>query len=107
MKKSIKFLLIGALCISIMHVNAQECIPGIKGGVNFASLSGFEGSPRIGANAGFFLHKTINKTWCFQPEILYSGEGQRYRSDGEERMLALDYIQAPFMIQYFPIQQLY
>ncbi len=107
MKKSIKFLLMGAFCISVIYVNAQQCTPGIKGGVNFASLTGFEGNPRIGAHAGFFVHKSINKSWCFQPELLYSGEGQRYLSDGEERMLSLDYIQAPFMIQYFPIQQLY
>ena len=80
---------------------------GIKGGVNFANLSGFEGNSRVSGHAGVFLHNTINNKWCFQPELLYSGEGQRYFSNGEERTLALDYIQLPLMIQYYPTSQLY
>jgi hypothetical protein len=87
-------------------VSAQQAI-GIKGGVNIGSLSGFEGRSRISAHAGVFLHHTINKNWCFQPELLYSGEGQRYLSSGVERTLALDYLQLPLMIQYYPTPQIY
>jgi hypothetical protein len=87
-------------------VYAQQAI-GIKGGVNIASLSGFEGRSRISAHGGVFLHHTINKNWCFQPELLYSGEGQRYLSGGVERTLALSYLQLPLMIQYYPAPQIY
>src|SRR5678809_1462945 len=80
---------------------------GIKGGLNIASLSGFEGRDRVSAHAGLFLHHTINKNWCFQPELLYSGEGQRYMSGGVERTLALGYLQLPLMIQYYPTPQIY
>ena len=95
---------ISSLCSTVL---AQQAI-GIKGGVNIASLSGFEGRSRISAHGGVFLHHTINKNWCFQPELLYSGEGQRYVANtGEERTLALGYLQLPLMIQYYPAPQVY
>ena len=101
-----KIMILVVLSISVLTTSAQFT-PGIKGGFNFATLTGFSGNARVGAHAGLFFHHTINDRLCFQPEILYSGEGQRYFDDGEERTLALDYIQIPLMIQYFPVKQLY
>lgn len=80
---------------------------GVKGGINSARLSGFNGNSRISGHAGLFLHHTINTRWCFQPELLFSGEGQDYFSGGGERTIALDYISVPLMIQYFATKQLY
>ena len=101
-----RIMILAVLSVTILSTNAQFT-PGIKGGVNFASLTGFTGDSRVGAHVGLFFHHTMNNRWCFQPEILYSGEGQRYFSDGEERTLALDYVQIPLMMQYFPVKQLY
>ena len=107
MKKVTMILSVLLMSFLFAHLNAQQAI-GIKGGVNSASLSGFEGRSRISAHGGVFLHHTINKNWCFQPELLYSGEGQRYiASNGEERTLALSYLQLPLMIQYYPAPQIY
>ncbi len=104
--KKVTMVLSVALSLLYLKVNAQQAV-GIKGGVNIASLSGFEGRSRISAHGGVFLHHTINKNWCFQPELLYSGEGQRYMSGGVERTLALGYLQLPLMIQYYPAPQVY
>ncbi|TMI61401.1 MAG: PorT family protein [Bacteroidetes bacterium] len=104
--KTKTMILLAVLSISAFTTRAQIGA-GIKGGFNFASLTGFNGDSRVGAHAGLFLHHTINNRWCFQPEVLYSGEGQRYFSDVEQRTLALDYVQIPLMIQYFPVKQLY
>lgn len=107
MKKYVRTtLLLAVMSLFISIANAQHTI-GIKGGVNIASLSGFEGNNRISAHAGVFLHHTINTVWCFQPELLFSGEGQRYIDNGEERTLALDYIQLPLMVQYYVVPQFY
>jgi hypothetical protein len=103
-----KFL-VGAFAIfffSLHTINAQVSA-GIKGGVNFATLSGFNGDSRVAAHAGVFLNHTFNNNWSFQPELIYSGEGQRYFSDGFERTIALEYVQIPLMIQYFPMEKLY
>jgi len=107
MKTTITIQLIAGISFLFNPVNAQETIVGIKGGLNSTFLTGYVGNNRVSGHAGFFLHNTINNRWCFQPELLYSGEGQRYFSDGEERTLALDYLQVPLMIQYFPMRQLY
>ena len=107
MKKKKIFLLPAILLLFVLSINAQ-IVPGLKGGLNFGTLSGFEGNSRVSGHVGVFLHHTINPRWCFQPELLYSGEGQRYIStEGEERTLALDYIQVPLMMQYYPVRQLY
>ena len=106
MKKVITVFSVAVMSLLFSTVSAQQAI-GIKGGVNIASLSGFEGRSRISAHEGVFLHHTINKNWCFQPELLYSGEGQRYMSGGVERTLALGYLQLPLMIQYYPAPQVY
>ena len=94
MKKATMVLSVAVISILFSTVNAQQAI-GIKGGLNMTSLSGFEGRDRISAHIGVFLHHTMNKNWCFQPELLYSGEGQRYMSGGVERTLALGYLQLP------------
>jgi hypothetical protein len=106
MKKIIPYFLIGVFNFSFLQINAQHAI-GIKAGVNIASLSEFTGRSRISGHGGLFLHHTINKNWCIQPELLYSGEGQRYFSDGVEHTLALDYLQFPVMIQYYPVPNIY
>jgi len=106
MKKVTMIVSVAVISFLFSAVSAQQAI-GIKGGVNIASLSGFEGRSRISAHGGVFLHHTINKNWCFQPELLYSGEGQRYISGGVERTLALGYLQLPLMIQYYPAPQVY
>ena len=106
MKKVTTILSVAAMSLFFSTVNAQQAV-GIKGGLNIASLSGFEGRDRISGHVGVFLHHTINKNWCFQPELLYSGEGQRYMSGGVERTLALGYLQLPLMIQYYPAPQVY
>src|SRR4030095_216667 len=106
MKKVTTVLSVAVISLLFSTVSAQQAV-GIKGGVNIASLSGFEGRSRISAHGGVFLHHTMNKNWCFQPELLYSGEGQRYMSGGVERTLALSYLQLPLMIQYYPAPQIY
>ncbi len=106
MKKVTTILSVAVMSFLFSTVSAQQAI-GIKGGVNIASLSGFEGRSRVSGHAGVFLHHTINRNWCFQPELLYSGEGQRYFSGGVERTLALGYLQLPLMIQYYPAPQVY
>ena len=107
MKKNVvTSLLLAVMSLFIITANAQHAI-GIKGGVNIASLSGFEGNNRISAHGGVFLHHTINAVWCFQPELLFSGEGQRYFDNGEERTLALNYLQLPLMVQYYVVPKFY
>ena len=55
----------------------------------------------------FFVHRTINKYFCVQPELLFSGEGQRYIFNGAEHISAYSYLQLPIMLQIYPISNVY
>jgi hypothetical protein len=116
MKKIIFGVCVIALAAIINTSYAQETksykhsMPefGVKGGVSFAEISNLNGKERTTGHVGIFAHHTINKNWCFQPELLYSPQGQRFTNEaGERRVLALDYIQAPFMMQYYPAKRFY
>lgn len=102
-----KFVVMAVLaCCSAGIVQAQW-EPGIKGGLNVTDVSNFNGDNRLSGHVGLFLHHTINSRWCIQPEVLYSGQGQKFNTGDGERTLALSYIQVPVMVQFFPVRQLY
>ncbi|MDF2190814.1 porin family protein [Paraflavitalea sp. CAU 1676] len=102
-----KVIVLAALaCCSVGFIQAQTA-PGIKGGLNLTDVSNFNGSNRVSGHVGLFLHHSLNSRWCIQPELLYSGQGQKYQTGEGERTLALSYIQVPVMIQYYPVKQLY
>ena len=93
-------------CLSVGAAHAQFEL-GAKGGINFSDVSNLSGSNRVSGHLGLFAHKTLDPHWCIQPELLYSWQGQKFPLGNDEHTLALDYIQIPVMVQYFPIKQLY
>jgi hypothetical protein len=103
--KNVCFLTL--ICLSCSLVQAQNIIPGFKGGLNVANISNLYGDNRISGHVGFFLHTSIAKQWAFQPEILYSGQGQKYWDNGGRYTWALNYIAIPLMFQYYPVRRFY
>ena len=93
---------------------------GVLGGINFASLSGFddvladEGLPlstgsRMGMRAGVFVRTPITGTLSVQPAVLFSQKGNSfdgsYVEDGIEYFsldatTKLDYIEVPIPLRY-------
>jgi hypothetical protein len=106
MKKLSILLTLFFLDAVYLAVNAQPQT-GAKAGISAASLSSFEGSSRTSIHAGFFASLKLNKQWQFQPEILYSGEGQQYTTEGNKRTISLGYINLPMMVRYFPAEKFY
>jgi hypothetical protein len=102
-----KIVVIAALACCTVGIAQAQFTPGIKGGLNISDVSNFNGDNRLSGHVGLFLHHTINSNWCIQPELLYSGQGQKYNTGEGERTLALSYIQVPVMVQYYPTKQLY
>jgi hypothetical protein len=114
--KRITMLLLaaGSVCVlssanaqSNSKVNRGETVVGVKAGVSIASLSSFSGRDRISGHGGVFIHHSFNKNFCIQPELLFSGEGQRYYSNAVEHTLVLNYLQVPIMMQYYPVPNFY
>ena len=92
-------------------VNGQTSL-GIKGGINIASIKtkdmdndGYK--PRVSGHVGIYANKMLNKYFAIQPEVLYSGEGQRFTFNSVEHKWALSYIEIPLLLQVYPIKDLY
>lgn len=106
MKKYV--LPLALFCLIAYPSQAQKWTPGIKGGLNIADISGFNGDNRLSGHVGLFFHGRINRQWSIQPEIMYSGQGQRYLLvPTGTTTLALNYIQIPLMFQFHPVKQFY
>ena len=101
MKKLILITVITVLGLS--NVNAQEFNLGVKGGLNFATLTG-ENNSEIGwttdFNLGVMTEIKISDKFSFQPELMYSGQG--YGSNiPSEGTIALNYLNVPLMAKYY------
>jgi hypothetical protein len=95
-------------CLIAYSSHAQKMTPGIKGGLNITDVTGFNGDNRLSGHVGLFLHCRINSRWAFQPEILYSGQGQQFPVGlRDDATLALSYINVPLMFQFYPVKQFY
>lgn len=105
MKKIVVTLLV--FCTIAGGIQAQSITPGVKGGISIADISNVNGDNRISGHVGLFIHDKINRFWAIQPEILYSGEGQKYMVLNQEYTIALSYLQIPLMFQFYPIRQFY
>lgn len=107
MKKFGKLLLpvIIGLFACVVSVNAQEWKFGVKGGMNFSTISGlsdvagysdldFSTSTRVGLHLGGVVQGTFNK-FFLQSELLFSSVGMNVEVYGEEDGLSLNYLQMP------------
>ncbi len=111
--KTVRIVLLPAMICFLFLPCAAQPRAGIKAGLNYAALSGYNGDKLLNFHAGVFVHLTINENWRFQPELLYSGEGQHYLVYDDEtttpikNTILLNYIQLPLVVQYFPCSSLY
>lgn len=112
--KNLRIVLLPAGICFLFLTTAAQPRPGIKAGLNYAGLSGYNGDNLLSFHAGVFVHVTINKNWRVQPELLYSGEGQHYlvydnneNTTAIRNTIALNYIQLPLVVQYFALPSLY
>jgi len=118
MKKLLIFTAI--VLFGFTNVNAQEEMQfGVKGGVNFATITGdntdsFES--RTCLNFGLVMELPISDVFSFQPELLYSCQGADYSEDLSEFDISItskstnstdigtykiDYLNLPLMAKYY------
>lgn len=94
---------------AIFAAQAQKIHLGVKGGLNIAQLSDFNGSgSRVSGHVGGFVNFRL-RNLAIQPELLFSGQGEKYEVPlvGGERTVALNYINVPVMFQYYLIPEFY
>lgn len=108
-------LIVIIFLLSIGGVQAQEFFNfGVKGGVNFANLTGDEADEidaemKTGFHLGVFAEIMISDKFGIQPEVLYSSQGATsdvafiYEefSGNVDVDIKLDYISVPVLLKYF------
>ena len=108
MKKIILFTVMAVFCFM---ANAQDeptkgsdISFGLKGGLNFSMITGddtddFDG--RIAFHIGAVTEIPISDQFSFQPELLYSSQGDKMSVDGMDIDFKFDYLNLPLMAKYY------
>ncbi|MGJ8685422.1 MAG: porin family protein [Nonlabens sp.] len=106
MKKIVLGVLVAVFAVSVSA--AQEIDFGVKGGVNFAKLTGDnleDADGRTGFHVGFTGEYMFNESFGLQSEVVYSTQGlQSETSFGgvtTESKLKLDYINVPVLAKFY------
>jgi hypothetical protein len=101
-----KILLLAVVTVlGFTNSNAQKIKLGVKGGLNFASVSGdnTQGIDVVTAfNFGVLSEIPISEKFSFQPELMYSGQGYSFNDD----TIALSYMNIPLMGKYYLVKGL-
>lgn len=94
-------LLLAAITVlGFTNFNAQKLNFGIKGGLNFASVSGDSSSEKdvvTSFNFGLLSEIPVSGKFSFQPELMYSGQGYSFNNN----TIALSYLNIPLMGKYY------
>lgn len=96
-----KILVLAVLTVlGFTDVNAQKFNFGVKGGLNFATISGdnIKNTGTVAAfNFGVMSEISISDKFSFQPELMFSGQGYSLGDD----VIALSYLNVPLMGKYY------
>lgn len=99
-----KQLIILCWCLFIGFSSFSQNVHfGVKGGVNVAQLNldnNDSYDAKIGLHGGLLAHIHASHTWALQPEVIYSLEGAKYTSGGNDVKVNLNYINIPVLLQY-------
>lgn len=98
-----KLIIFAASLFLLSNAKAQDVHFGVKAGLNASSLNYNNNSDmqsKIGFNAGLLAHiHTSNEMWAFQPELYYSLEGAKSKSNSNTST-DLGYLNLPVLVQY-------
>jgi hypothetical protein len=107
MKKfAIVLSLAGASAFAATPAFGQGLDLGLKGGVNFAKLSGDDvedASNRTGFAIGAFLNVSTGGFFSIQPEVLFSQKGVKAEDEDGELTMKLSYVEIPVLLKVSPM----
>ncbi len=113
MKKQLVLIAFACMASTVAMAQnwSQDLQFGIKGGVNFATVTGdYFDDPdhRTSFNAGLVLEAPIADRISLQPEVFYSGQGFDITDEPDQRdaEFQLDYIQVPVLLKVYVIEGL-
>ena len=105
MRKAYIFFLL-MLCGVAVQAQKKAYTSGLKAGVNLYELKFDPSTPGISSdsktsfNAGIFFNVPITSMFSLQPEIIYSGQGGKFKGEDYKSEMALTYVSIPVMFQW-------
>lgn len=99
-----KKIILSAIAIFMFGVvSAQDVKFGVKGGLNFANLTGDieNAAMKIGFNVGGFAEIKVSEKFAVQPELLYSTQGAKSDDSEVDGSISLGYINIPVMAKFY------
>lgn len=110
MKSHTRFLLLAGFILVTLSGSAQ-LRPGIKAGMNYGGLSGYDGGKKASIHAGLFLQCGKAQTFKIQPELVYQQVIQDYTTEVNEQIvnntLSVGMVTLPLLFQYYPSKKIY
>ena len=102
--KNFTSVLIGSvLCLCTSAISAQQHA-GLKAGINYSGLSGYDGGKTVNPHAGFFTQWSLSGKWQLRPELLWSAGKQQYTVDENESIatqtLNMQFASVPVVFRY-------
>lgn len=98
-----KLIVVIAALMIAGTAHAQHVNIGIKGGLNLYTISGDNDgdySIKPSFHIGLLGHIHLADNFALQPELVFSAQGTKYESNGEDFNLNLNYINVPVLFQY-------
>lgn len=100
-----KFILLAAIAVfGFWNINAQDVKFGVKGGVNFATITGDETQgvdSRTAFHIGGVVEIGISEKFSFQPELVYSSQGAKGSDEGFDIEIKYDYLNIPLLAKFY------
>jgi hypothetical protein len=102
------FLIAAIAACTSLTIKAQTISGGVKGGLNLAKLSNTDNSNvRPSIYLGGFVNIAFNESLSIQPELFYSGQGDKFTVLNAKFTDKINYINLPVMMQYHIVPEFY
>lgn len=93
---------------ALFTAKAQDVTFGVKGGLNIAKLTSVDDTKvRPSVYIGGLVNIAFNESLSIQPELLYSGQGDKYDVNNVTVTDKVNYITLPVMMQYRIVPEFY
>lgn len=119
MRKAIVCLVAAVMTLcATTGAKAQKVGFGVKGGLNLSTWTQDDSKFRVGVHLGGFANIKFNKMFAIQPELMYSMEGAKWKTETSTTVLGTEYyakskysvtthkLIVPIMFQFTPIREL-
>lgn len=101
MKHILFIAIVFSLSTAVAH--AQHVNLGVKGGLNSYTILGDNNNvyePIFSYHAGLLGHIHFNTRFAFQPEVVFSVQGNTHKIGGIDNQIKLNYVNVPLILQY-------